>query len=162
MAVNPLSSTSITNADANVAVNAYLNGASPRSAVGLVTALNGDSIGSIYRFIRVPSNARMCDLSAFCAAITTGAMDIGLYRTAADGGAVVDADFFTAAQSIATASAGINVLGGNVLAPANRNKRLWEALGLTADPQCYYDIAGTLTAATTAGGAVGVEGKWVV
>lgn len=98
----------------------------------------------------------------FNTAITSAAGDIGLYRTTADGGAVVDADFFTAAASLATASAGTNVIGGNVLAPANREKRLWEALGLAADPVTYYDVAVTLTAAATAAGTVGIQLSWVI
>ena len=162
MAVVTTKSTSITNAEANVAVNGFLNGAGIRSATEIVAAVSGDSIASIYRMVRVPSNARMTALSLFTTAITTCAGDVGLYRTTGDGGAVVDADFFTAAQTLAAASAGINVIGGNILAPASRNKRLWAALGLTADPGIYYDIAITLTAAAGSAGTVGVEANWVV
>jgi len=164
MALVTLKSQAITDQDAGVAVNAYNANGGVRSSIGLLTANNNDNIGSTYRLARVPSNARMTDLSLFCVAITTGAGDVGLYRTSADGGAVVDADFFTAAQSIATASPGINVLGGNLVSPANRNKRLWELVpgALTSDPGIYYDIVITLTAATTGAGAVGVEAKWVV
>lgn len=161
MAVVAVKSAGITNADAGTPVNAALSGASVESAVGLATVANGDSIGSVYRLVRVASNARMSALSLFTTAITTCAGDVGLYQTAANGGAVVDADFFGAAQSLATASAGINVLGGNILAPANREKRIWEALGLSADPNRQYDIAVTLTAAAGSAGTIGVDAQSV-
>lgn len=160
MAVVNLKSAAITDGDAGKLVNAATAGAWAESFVGIAPVANGDSIGSTYRLARIPSNARMADLAVFCTAITGAAADIGLYQTASNGGAVVDADFFVAAQTIAAASAGINVLGGNVLSPANREKRVWEALGLTADPQRQYDITATLTAAATAAGTVGVEGKY--
>lgn len=165
MAVVTVKSQAITDQDAGTAVLATVANGNVRSSVGntaLNGVLNGDSIGSTYRLVRVPSNARMTDLSLFTTAITSGAADVGLYRTAADGGAVVDADFFIAAQSIATASPGLNVIGGNALSPANRSKRLWEALNLTADPGIYYDITLTLTAATTAAGTMGLEAKWTI
>lgn len=159
MAVVNLKSAPITDADANVAVNSYKSGARPKAAIGISAVANGDSIGSTYRLVRVQSNARVTDAMVFCTAITSAAANIGLYQTAANGGAVVDADFFAAAQTIATASNGINILGANTATygPANREKRIWEVLGLTADPGIYYDVVVTLTAAATAGGTVGVE-----
>lgn len=157
MAVVTVKSAGITAADAGVPVNAAISGSAVESSVGIAAVANGDSIGSKYILARVASNARMASLSLFCTAITTCAGDVGLYQTAGNGGAVVDADFFGAAQTLAAASAGINVLGGNVLAPANREKRIWEALGLTADSQRYYDIVVTLTAAAASAGTIGVE-----
>lgn len=160
MAVVTLKSAQITAADAGQLVNASVAGGEAESAVGTSAVANGDSIGSTYRLVRVPSNARMVDVSVFCTAITGAAADFGLYQTAANGGAVVDADFFTAAQTIATASAGIRVIGGNVLSPANREKRIWEALGLMVDTNRQYDVVATLTAAATAAGTVGVDASY--
>lgn len=162
MAVVNLKSLQITAADAGQLVNASTAGGKVESFVGISALANGDSIGSTYRLARVPSNARMSALSAFTTAITTCAGDIGLYQTTANGGAVVDADFFIAAQTLAAASAGLNVIGGNVLAPANREKRIWEALGLTADPQRQYDVVLTLTAAAGSAGTAGLEGSYTV
>lgn len=162
MAVVAVKSAQITAADAGALVNAAHSGGVSESAVGIAAVANGDSIGSVYRLVRVSSGSRMCDVSLFTTAITTCAGDVGLYQTAANGGAVVDADFFIAAQTLAAASAGINVIGGNVLAPANREKRLWEALGLTVDPQRQYDVAVTLTAAAASAGTLGVEAKCAI
>lgn len=162
MAVVTVKSTAITAAEAGSLVNAALAGAHVESAVGIAAVANGDSIGSKYILGRVSSNARMSALSLFCTAITTCAGDVGLYQTAANGAAVVDADFFGAAQSLAAASAGINVLGGNVLGPANREKRIWEALGLSVDPQRQYDIVVTLTAAAASAGTIGIDSQSVL
>lgn len=157
MAVVNLKSASVTAHDAGTSVNSSESNGIIRSDVGLAAVANGDSIASTIRLCRIPSNARVAALSLFCTAITSAAADVGLYQTAGNGGAVVDADFFAAAQTLAAASAGINVIGGNALAPANRTKRLWEALGLTVDPGRDYDVTLTLTAAATAAGTVGAD-----
>lgn len=157
MAVVNQKSAQITTQDSGAMANAWIAGGGLRTDVAQVAIANGDSIASTFRLVRVPSNARLSSLSLFTTAVTGAAADVGLYQTTANGGAVVDADAFFAAQSIATASPGLNVLGGNLLSPANREKRLWEALGLTADPLRDYDITLTLTAAATAAGAAGVE-----
>lgn len=164
MAVVNLKATAITQADANAATNPYLAKGNPVESVGAVALANGDSIASTYRICRVPSNARMSSLRLFCTAITSGAANIGLYRTAADGGAVVDADFFIAAQSIAAALAGTEVSGGNIITPVNREKRLWEMIPSppTTDPNVYYDIVVVLTAATTAAGTLALQASFVV
>lgn len=162
MAVVNLKSAQITTQDTGAAANGFIAGGLARTEVDVVALANGDSIASTYRILRLPSNARISSLSLFCTAITSGAADVGIYQTTANGGAVVDADAFIAAQSIATASPGLNVIGGNTLAPASRTKRLWEALGLTADPQRDYDVVLTLTAATTAAGTAGLECVYTV
>lgn len=143
-------------------MNSFNQQGGVRSGVGIGAVTNTASIASIIRLVRIQSNARLTCLSLFCTAITSAAGDVGLYRTADDGGAVVDADAFIAAQTLAAASPGINVIGGNLLSPANREKRLWEALGLSADPNTYYDIAVTLTAAATAAGTMGIEVGWTI
>lgn len=121
-----------------------------------VEVTNGDSIGSKYILGSVPSSASMRELIVLCDAITSAAADFGLYRTTADGGAVVDADFFGSAVSIATAiTLGTNVLHeSGVLDIANLAKPLWQILGLTSDPQLMYDVVATLTAAATASGTL--------
>ena len=163
MAVVNQKSAPITDMDANVAVNAYKASGDIQTSVGIAAVANGDSIASTFRLVRIPSNARITRAQVFCTAITSAAADFGLYRPVGYGGTVADADFFAAAQTIATASAGINLLGANTATygPANREKRVWEVLGLTSDPGGYYDVVATLTAAATAAGTVGVEIEFV-
>lgn len=157
-AVVTVSATVITNSDATPSVinKAYLARSTVRAMRGICTSANGDNIGSTYRFGRIRSNDLVHQV--FLLNATWGAactMDIGLYKTAKDGGAVVDADFFTAAVDMNTAhlATPLNVTRGNILTTANSEKRVWEALGLTVDPQLEYDVTGTLVAAAAAAGA---------
>lgn len=130
--------------------------------VGLVAVANGDSIASTLRFFRVPSSAGVRQILKRSTAITSAAMDIGLYQTAANGGAVVDVDFFASAVSIATA----DLVGTDVTFEAGAGpsylvtdveKPIWQVLGLAADPKVDYDVVGTLTAAATAAGSVALH-----
>ena len=160
MAINAYKTTSITNLDATpiLRANPWVHGGNSKQFAGTVEAVNGDSIGSTYRFFRVGSWMRPVGLTLFCDALTGGATDLGLYRTAADGGAVVSADLFASAQSIATANVdgiGVRFEADDI---ANVEKRIWELLGLTADPNLEYDVALTLTAGVTASGTLALQG----
>lgn len=143
-------------------VSPKLLGAPLREAVGVVAVANGDSIGSTLRAVRVPSRARISQVLLNCTAITSGAADIGVYETAANGGAAVDADFFASAQSIATAivtNTDVTHEAG-VYLQADTEKPLWQALALTADPNRFYDIVLTLTAAAAAAGSVSLKVRY--
>lgn len=133
-----------------------------REAVGTAEAANGDSIGSTYRLARVPSRARISRVLLSCDAITTCAGDVGVYRTAGDGGAVVDADAFASAQSLASALANQDVTHeSGVFGVEDVEQPLWEALGLSADPRVFYDIVVTLTAAAGSAGTISAKVQWV-
>lgn len=116
---------------------------------------NGDSATSVLRVLRVWSGWRVSSLVLNAPDIgTTTAADVGLYKVAADGGAVVDADFFASAQALnAGPYANLDITRENaVITPANADQRIWEQLGLSADPQLWYDVALTLTGAADAAG----------
>ena len=130
-------------------------------AVSTADITSGDSIASTYRMFRVPSNAVMTDLKIYSPDIgTTTIADIGLY--AADGGAVVDADFFASALSLKDGALnGTDVLHeAAVFTIANSGKELWSALALTSDPGVFYDVTLTLTAAADATGTVKLLGRY--
>lgn len=161
MAVVTTKSTAITNRDATPALKNSVQ-LGPRvlyEQVATVELANGDSIGSKLLLASVPSNARMAAIWLLCDAVTSGAADFGAYRTTQDGGAVVDADCFASAQSIASAiTTGTNILHeSGVLDISEIEQPLWQILGLTSDPCVMYDIVATLTAATTAAGTVTVR-----
>ena len=163
MAVVEVKSTLITNADATPVVlnSPRVDGAFERVKVSTVAITSGDSVASIYRMFRVPSNAVVTDLKIYAPDIgTTTIADIGLY--AADGGAVVDADFFASAVSLKDGALnGVDVLHESaVFSIANSGKELWDALGLTSDPSVSYDVALTLTAAADATGTVKLIGRY--
>jgi hypothetical protein len=166
MAVVTPKSVAITNADAATQTlnPTLIHGGRVKSSVAIMAVANGDSIASIYRMVRVPSNARLRDLQLSCTAITGAIGDIGLYDTAANGSAVVDVDFYASAQSMAAALTGLNVLREATAAGADVAKQempIWQALGLTADPKKQYDIATTLTAAATAAGTFSLDVSYV-
>ena len=163
MAVVAVKSTEISNRDATPAVinNARNTRGEVKAAIGLVALTNGDSIASVYRAFEVPSNARMEALRLASDAITTCAADVGIYRNTRDGGAVVDADFFASAQSLAAALTDTDILnesGVNTL--AKQVQPLWQALGFTADPNTTFDVALTLTAAAASTGSTILRGRW--
>ena len=165
MAVVAVKSTLITNADATPAVlnSPRVDGGFERIEVATAAITSGDSIASTYRMFRVPSNAVMTDLRIYSPDIgTTTISDIGLYRTAKDGGAVQDADFFASALSLKDGALnGTDVLHeAAVFTIDNSGKELWEALGLTSDPAVFYDVAFTLTAAADATGTVKLIGRY--
>jgi hypothetical protein len=168
MAVVALKSTAITNSDATPAVFNTANNhkGNIRESQGLAAIGNGDSIGSTYRIARINSSDRVSSIKIWAPDIgTTVTTDVGLYDTAANGGAVVDADFFASAVALnagpyvaldVTFEAG--AAGGNI---ANAEQRIWEALGLTADPFKAYDVTFTLTAASDAAGTALVRVQYV-
>lgn len=165
MAVVALTSLPIANAAAKPRIPnaAWFQGGVLKEDIAFLTTPNADdSIGSTYRVLRVSSSARVSELTLSHTAMTGGAADVGLYRTAADGGAVVDADFFASAVSIAAAADHNNVtFESGVVTVPNRAKRIWEQLGLTADPFIDYDVVLTLTAAITAAGSVVARMRYV-
>lgn len=163
MAVVAVKSTLITNADATPVVlnSPRVDGGAERVAVATADIASGDSIASTYRMFRVPSNAVMTDLRIYSPDIgTTTISDIGLY--AADGGAVVDADFFASALSLKDGALnGTDVLHeSTVFSIANSGKELWSALSLSSDPGVMYDVTFTLTAAADADGTVKLIGRY--
>lgn len=165
MAVVNTKSTPVSNADATPVVlnKANVDGARERHKRGVVAAVSGDSIASVYRFFRVKSNDLVSRLTLDNATLGAACtMDIGIYKTAKDGGAVVDADLFASAVDMNAANRGLDVLReSGVITVADMEKRLWELLGLTADPGIDYDVCGTLVAAAAASGSVCLHGSVV-
>lgn len=139
-----------------------IHGGRLKESLGVIAAASGDSIGSTYRLVRLPSSARVSQVLLTCSAITTCAADVGLYDTEVNGGAVVDADFFASAQSVASALVNSDVTHeAAVFAITDVEKPLWKALGLTSDPGKLYDVVATLTAAAGAAGTVGLKVRYV-
>lgn len=127
------------------------------STSGYVANADDDSATSVHRFCRISSGATVRQVLLSTGDATTGgALDIGLYRTAGDGGAVVDADLFASAFVLTNgpfSNTDVTFESGEYT-QAEAVKPLWEVLGLTADPMCEYDVAGTITT-TYSGAAVG-------
>lgn len=151
-------SASVTNADATPPAlsNRHRTGAPLYLATEAVAIAAGDDDGSVYRFFRVRSDVVIACFEVYSDAVTDGTdFDLGVYQTAANGGAVVEKDLFADAQSLASA-----LLTGTRIrfhdttnSPIqDHDMQLWECLGLSADPQIEYDICLT---GNTVGSAAG-------
>lgn len=167
MAVVTTKSGGITNRDATPKVknNAILTEGLLRENVGTVEVATGDSSLSKYIMFQVPSNARISQLLVYSDDMGTAtAGDIGLWRTTADGGAVVDADFFASAISLnggALTASDVTHESG-VYNVDDAEKPLWSGLGLTTDPNIFYDVVLQLTADADTGGTFSLKGKYSV
>lgn len=164
MAVVTTKSAQITNRDTVPVIpeDARLANANIRGAMSIVNAVSGDSIGSKYIAFAIPRKAIMRSLMITNATTgTTGTADIGLYRTTKNGGAVVTAAFFKAAQDIHTANAKVDVLNGNVLTLALTETKLGDQVGPISFPNDdTFDVVLTLTAAEDGSGPIRVEASW--
>lgn len=161
MAVVNLKSTVITNADASIqALNKKgLSGGIVKCARGTIETGAADDIASVYRFARLPSHARIVMIQLWSDDInTSGTADFGLYKTAANGGAVVDADAFGAAVVLDSgAIAGTMIHHQSaVYGVEDIESQLWQIAAATVDPQIQYDICATLTEATNGIGTISV------
>ena len=140
-----LKSAHITNATATpiVFTNGVVAYGDLREAVGVVTPAADQADDTIMRCCRVPSNARISQVLINAAdATTAGKIDIGVYQTEDNGGAVVDRDLFAGAFDLAGGpfiNSDQTYESGEYTA-AESEKMLWQVLGLTADPNREYDI----------------------
>lgn len=162
MAVVNTKSTIITNLDATPPTLASPQdlGGRVRIAKATLEVAAADDDGSVFRFTRIHSNASMCSLVYFSDAITAGTVyDFGLYRTAADGGAVADADAYATNVDISSGTA----VGVEVAFEARDinaiNNRLWQdiASGPSSDPGVDYDICATGDTVGTAAGTISIR-----
>lgn len=156
MAVEAILSAQITNAVAipRVPNTSFTSEGQPVTSVAKVTMDAAASIGSTYRLFRVRSGDRVASLQIANDAGTAGVgrdNDIGIYDI--EGGAVVSAKLFAAAISLVTARVLWTELlpaeGGAVLTAAKTEQRIWELLGLSADPFKEYDLTITCNEANT-------------
>lgn len=165
MGVVDVKSTTITNRDAvpQVRNSALTQSGMVQECADTLEITTANSSASTYRFFSIPSNARMSSLAIHsddCGTAT--AADFGLYETTENGGAVKDADFFKAAQSLnGGALSGTELAFGNVLVAEKIQYPIWQALGLSADPCKHYDVCMTLTADSDVGGTVSLRARFV-
>lgn len=132
-----------------------------RTAVGTHTTNSDDSANSTYRFVRIPARARITSVYVHTnAASTNGTADVGLHL--AEGGAVLDADFFSAAFAIKTASG--EAAFGNTARYGDEmlaDKRISDILDI--DPNTLVDVTMTVVEAiSVAANKLAVEVEYVL
>lgn len=169
MSVEALKSTSITNLDASpVVTNTAGEGAQGYLLVQseFVTVSAAASATSTYRLIRVDRNVKLKALILESEAMGAGAINLSAYYSdsATDGtqpslqGLIVPTtgnQFFASDVDLSSAIVSTNVINESGNNPvSNRNKPLWQALGLTVDPGGFIDIVAVVhTTAITTGAA---------
>lgn len=160
MAVANTKSTLVTKLDTGKGAPLYLSGASPHAAAATLEVAAADDNNSVYRFARVHSSWRVTSIGLYNDAITGGtAFDCGLYASA--DGAAVDSDLFATAVDLSTARTVPTEILFEALDIAKIDKRIWELLGLAADPQVEYDLCLTGTTVGTGAGTISLAVQWV-
>jgi hypothetical protein len=170
MAVVQTKSVTITNRDASPPVinDSRLERAMMGSAIGSVAVGAADSATSYYPLCAVPSSAMVRAVLATCVAgMTTLAGNVGVFKNTKDSGgsttgvaAFTGSDtFFASAQSFAAALNRSDVTNAaGTYTTLKREQPLWQAIGLSADPNTTFDIGVVVTTANTgAAGRLGLE-----
>lgn len=143
----------------------YLMGGVLREQVGTAEIAAADDDTSTYRLGRVHSSWRISQLTLFNDAITSGAVfDVGLYATAEDGGAVVDANAFADNISLTSASlTGTELLfeGGSAVGVEDIEQQVWQMAGQSSDPNQWYDIVFTGDTVGSGAGTVSLRTRYV-
>ena len=137
--------------------------ANMKDILDFVTPTTGGlvSTSSKYKMVRLPTSAKLKTLTLKVDGAldsSTGlALDVGAYYSdstvdgtpAASQGTSISVNCFAAALTSFRSSAVADVNALTAFALAKRNKRLWDALGLTSDPGGFIDIVVAVQAAAT-------------
>ncbi len=179
MGTSALKSTQITNLDASpIAANTrgIAAAGSLQHVDGYVTAVASDAAGSTYRLVRIPTNAIVKRLILESEAQTAGKINLSVYysdsttdgTSSANTGVIVPTtgdQFFASDVDLAAAVPPTDVTNESTNYTIDkRSKRLWDALGLTADPGGFFDIVGVVhtTAITTGTGKILLSCHFIV
>ena len=161
MAVVNAKSLAVANADASVQTlsPSYLSEAKAVRMIGTIAKAASDNDGSTYRIARLHSSWRVSSIWLYNDAFTAAAAwGLGLYSTAANGGAGVSSQcYFTGWAPTAASLVGSEfAFGAGARSPSKIGQQVWADAGLTADPNLFYDLV--LTAATA--GAIAGNISW--
>lgn len=154
-----VNSTWITNAVATPMVLTDSNKSAGRifTAKSAATVSATQAANDTIRMVRVPSNARIdAVLLTTADATTAGNIDIGIYQTVENGGAVVDSDLFASALALTGGpfTRSDQTFESGEYTYAESCKPLWEVLGLSTDPGREYDVVCKVTTTFDAAGTV--------
>ncbi len=144
----------------------YLGKCAVYTAVGKVLVDAADSTGSVYRFARIPSGARIQRIDIFSEALSgLTAADVGVYNPQNEvggDGAVVNDNLFADSVDLSVAQSEPYDVIFNNLGISNMEKRVWELLGLLKDPNVQYDLCITADTISSSAGYLAVRVEFVV
>lgn len=182
--VNTLSTTVANyNAQPRVLTSGYLAGSADTICTAVVAAVSTDSIASTYRLGFIPSGVLIEDIKLMNDATTAGVWQLGVYNNTQQGSSTVTAGVVTVAAAGAVPVTNANLIFGTGISTATANTvwksiyaptilaatitasnaglRIWELLGLDADPFIEFHLVLTATTAPTANGKIAVQYSWV-
>ena len=148
----------------NIPVDAiHADGADSLYIVARATITSGNSATSIYRIAEVPSNYVPVDGEITCAALTgLDDVDLGIYETTEQGGAVLDVDALVDGGDLTSALAqgsGLNPVSAVSL--ANQGKSIYQLVSDVSSERQSYVLALTINKDAAATGDVVVKLKLV-
>lgn len=165
LAVENHKSTIVTNADATPVdlSNPLISHGRLREQVAKKEVAAADDDATVVRLFRVWSGWRISTIEIGSDALSTGAAwELGVFQTAENGGAVVDADEFASGIDLSAATVLTDKTYEAAATEIDKIEMpLWERIGLTEDPKRWYDIALYATAAGTAAGTVAGRLRYV-
>ena len=157
-----------------------------RSVNDTLLGVVGDSIASIYRLVRIPTDAKIKQvLLNLVTASTAGAADIDVFFSDSTNDGTqqslatlanpvvqvtgpVDNKMFGTAQALTAVLKNTDVTFAGTFLPAHQNLPLWQvfvnlgATQFTSDPGGFFDIGLKLTTAlTVTAGSIGLEVRYV-
>lgn len=170
-----LKSTIITNRDATPKVlsDPYLAG-SVNAVEGYVQT-NGaaDGVGSTYRLLQIPSNARVEAVKIQADALATGCtlsvgvwyptyIPVGAGLAASVASTVINTALFASAMAASNATASTDITNQSTNnSIVNQELPLWKAAGLASDPGIDLDIVVYVAGAVAAQGYIGLKAAYV-
>lgn len=170
MAIVTTKTTAIFNRDSvpSVINDGRIERATVESGTGVVIVGAADSITSYYPMVSIPSSANVRAVLASCpAGMTTLAGDVGVFKNTRDSGGVAlgteaftgSTTFFASAQSFAAALNRQDITNESTnYTSAKREQPIWQAIGLSVDPNTTFDVGIKVTTANTgAAGNIAIE-----
>jgi hypothetical protein len=131
--------------------------------VGTVEVAAADDNDSIYRLVRLPSGARVNKIELATDAIAGGTdYNLGLYKTAANGGAAVSESLFGDALDLSIGNTVPVEVTFDQVDLADIQKKLWELLALASDPHTEYDLALKGVTVGTGAGTISLRVEYVL
>jgi len=165
MAVVNTKSTIVTNADAAPVdlTDSRVSHGRLREQVAKVEVAAADDDTSTYRMFRVWSGWRISSIEIASDALTAGtSFDLGVYQTAENGGAVVDADEFASALDLSSATGLTDRTYEAAATEIDKIEQpLWERIGESADTKRWYDIVLTANTVGSAAGTIAARLRYV-
>lgn len=140
-----------------------------RIVQSFITTNADDTVASTFAFVRIPTNAVIIGgiLQTDGAFVSAGTATIDLGLFAVDGNIAAadeDADVLLDGVDIETGAADFDIFlaATGVASIEDQQKRVFEMLGVTDDPQGELEVRATLNTTLTTGGVLGLKLEYAV